>query len=64
MGTDLNRESLKHRSYQDEYRLVTARTHGIFIVLPHWETRPPAPWCDIPLSHIILTQSQQVLAIS
>ena len=25
-------------------RLVTVRTHGDLIVLPHWETRPSAPW--------------------
>ena len=31
------------RSYQDGYRLVTVHTHDDFIVLPHWETRPPAP---------------------
>ena len=24
-------------------QLVTVHTHGNFIVLPHWETRPPAP---------------------
>ena len=24
----------------------------------HWETRPPAPWPDIPLSHNILTLIQ------
>ena len=25
------------------YRLVTVRTHGNFLVLPHWNTRPLAP---------------------
>ena len=25
------------------YQLVTVRTHGNFIVLPHWNMRPPAP---------------------
>ena len=25
------------------YQLVTAHTHGDFIVLPHWDIRPPAP---------------------
>ena len=34
---------------------MTVRTHVNFIVLPHWETKLPAPWPDIPLSHIILT---------
>ena len=34
------------------------------IVLPHWEIMPPAPWSAIPLSHIILTLSHQVLALS
>ena len=29
-------------SYHDGYRLVTARTHGDFIVLPQWEARLPA----------------------
>ena len=23
-----------------------------FIVLPHWEIRPEAPWANIPLSHV------------
>ena len=32
---------------------VTVHTYGHFIVLPHWETRPSAPWSEIPLSHII-----------
>ena len=36
------------------YRVVT---DGDFIVLPHCETRPPAPWPHILLSHIILTLS-------
>ena len=32
----LNFTSLEHlRSYQDVYRLMTMRTHGDFIVLPH-----------------------------
>ena len=31
------------RSYQNGYWLVTVHTHGDFIVLPHWETRPSAP---------------------
>ena len=52
------------RSYQDEYRLMTVHTHGDLIVLPLWETWPPAPWQDIPLSPIILIISQPVLAIS
>ena len=38
------------RSYQDEYRLVTARTQANFTMLPHWETRPPALCPAIPLS--------------
>ena len=25
------------------YQLVKVRTHGDFIVLPHWDTRPLAP---------------------
>ena len=45
------------RSNQDRYRLMTECTHGDFIVLPHWKTRPSAPWPDSPLSHIILTLS-------
>ena len=28
------------RSHQDGYQVVTVRTHGDFIVLPHWATRP------------------------
>ena len=43
------------RSYQDGHWLVTVRTHGDFIVQPHSEIRPPAPWPNIPLSPIILT---------
>ena len=31
------------RAYQDRYQLVTVCTHHDFIVLPQWETRPPAP---------------------
>ena len=51
-------------SYQCTYWLVSVHTHGDFIVLPHWATRPPAPWPDILLSHIFLTLSHPVLAIS
>ena len=40
------------------------RTHGDFIVLPHWKIRLPAPWADIPLSHIIQRLSQPVHALS
>ena len=28
-------------SYQDGFQLVTVCAHGDFIVLSHWETRPP-----------------------
>ena len=45
------------KQYQDAYRLVTVRTHGDVTVLPHYETRLPAPSLDIPLSHIILALS-------
>ena len=34
--------------YQDGYRSVTAQTHGDFIVLPHWETKPLAPMTRFP----------------
>ena len=37
---------LHPRSYQDEYKLVTVHTHGIFIVLLHWESRLPAHYPD------------------
>ena len=37
------------------YRLVTVDAHGDFVMLPHWNTRPPAP--AIPLSCIIMTLS-------
>ena len=40
---------------------MTVRIHIDFIVLPHWDIRPPAPWRAILLSDIILTLSQQVL---
>ena len=43
---------------------VIVFTHGDFMVLAHWETTPPASGNDIPLSHIILTLSQPVLAFS
>ena len=46
------------------YWLVTVHTHGDFIALPHLETRPPAPWPDSPLSHIILTLSEPVRTLS
>ena len=46
------------RSYHDTYPLVV--TQGDFIVPPPWETRPPAPCSDIPLSHIILKLTQPV----
>ena len=35
-----------------------------FIELPHWETRMSALCPDIPLSHIILTLTQPILALS
>ena len=35
-----------------------------FIVLHDWETRLPVPRPDIPLSHIIQTLSQPVIAVS
>ena len=43
--------------------LVIVPTHGDFIVLPHWKTRPSASWSDIPLGHIIPKLSQPVLAV-
>ena len=46
------------------YRLVTVYTHGVFIVLLHWDIRPPTSWHAIPLSHIILTLSKLVLSLS
>ena len=30
------------KAYQEGYLLVTMYAHGDFIVLPYWETRPPA----------------------
>ena len=38
--------------------MTDLHSHGDFIVLPHWETKPLAPCPDIPLSEIILTLSQ------
>ena len=36
--------SLQHlRSYKDQNQLVTVHTDGDFMVLPHWEIRPPKP---------------------
>ena len=43
---------------------ASTHTHGDFIILPHSEARPTAPWHDIPLSHIILTLGQPVLIMS
>ena len=45
-------------SYQYGYRLVTVHIHDNLRVLSHWETRLPATWPDIPLSHITLTLSE------
>ena len=39
---------------------MTVRTHGDFIVLSNWETRPAAP--DKALNQIILILGQPVLA--
>ena len=44
--------------------LMKVRTHGYFIVLFHWDTRSPASWHDILLSHNIVTLSQTVLPLS
>ena len=49
------------RPYHNEYRLVTVCLKCDFIVLPYWETWPPAPWSDIPLNHITLTLANQSL---
>ena len=48
----------------DGYWLVTVHTYDNFILLPHWNSRPQAPWSAILLSHIILTLSEPVLALS
>ena len=45
-------------------RFVTVHTHGDFIVLPPWEIGSPALLPHIPLSHIVLTLSQPVVALS
>ena len=45
------------RSYQDWYQLVTVHIHGDFIVLPHWETKPPVPWYSFILSWLWANQS-------
>ena len=42
-------QSLQHvRWYQDEFRLVTVRTHGNLIMLSHWKFRPPKSWPRYP----------------
>ena len=46
------------------YWLVTVWTHGDFIVLPHWNIRPPTPWSAIPLSQIFQTLTELVIALS
>ena len=40
------------------------RTHGGFIYsAAYLEIRPPAPWPDIPLSPIILTLNEPIIAL-
>ena len=51
------------RSYQDEYRPMTAHTHGDFIVVPHYKTKTLAPWPDIPPSYPIELTSPSLLLI-
>ena len=41
-------------SYLDGYPLVIVHIHDEFIVLPHWESRPPTPCPHISLGEIIL----------
>ena len=41
------------RSNQDGYWLVTVHTPGECCHTRRWETRPSAPWPDIPYNHII-----------
>ena len=43
--------------------LVAVCTSGYFIVLLHWETKPPAPWPNIPHSYIIPTLSPFLILI-
>ena len=44
VGVAVSPSSLwKHlKSHQDGYRIMTVRTHGEFIVSPHWDTKPQA----------------------
>ena len=59
-----NCTSLQHiRSYPDRYQLVMVHTHGDFIVLPHWETRPLATWFNIPIKHIYPDRDNQSFPI-
>ena len=51
-------------SYQDWYRLVTARIHSDFIVQLHWKTDPLAPSPDILLRYITLIMSKPLRALS
>ena len=51
-------------SYDECHRLLTVHTHDDFIVLPLREISPLAPCPNIPLSHIIRTRSEPVLAVS
>ena len=50
--------------YQDSYRLVTVCTHGDLLVLRYWEIRPLGTCPNTWLSHVILTLSQPMLALS
>ena len=48
---------------QHKYPLLTLPIHCHFIVLLHWEIRPPEPSPDIPLSHIVLKPRSPILVI-
>ena len=49
-------QSVQQKPPRGQNDLVTVRTHGYFTVLPHWETRPPAPWLDSIHSHCPWTE--------
>ena len=46
------------------YNIEPYYIQGDFTVLPYWKTGQPGPGPDIPVSHIILTLSKPVVALS
>ena len=54
MQTNTHKHTLAHTLTHNNSTLTCC---SYFIVMPHWETRPPLPGPDIPYGHIISTLS-------